>query len=619
MTMISGIPKRRRNSNGSRSRGTTERRSHSKMQAAGQHEYPRPQLVRSDWTSLNGQWEFALDREAAATSPDEVEWSPSQQILVPFAPETPLSGVNETGYSKACWYRRTIDRPELSENQRLMLHFGAVDYDATVWVNGHLVTRHSGGYTPFHIDITDYLVEGEQTIAVRAWDDPLDLSKPRGKQDWKPEPHSIWYPRTSGIWQTVWTERVNRAHISSIRWRSNVRKWEINLHIRADNAQADGYRVNVRLRKGDRVLAEDNYQLANGEAVRSIVLNDPGIDDARNELMWWPWAPNLIDAELQLIDARGQVVDEVSSYTAMRSVDIIGDRFIMNGRPLHLAMVLDQGYWEESGLTAPSDAALRRDVELVKELGFNGVRKHQKIEDPRFLYWADHLGLLVWEELPSAYRFDDRSVQRLAHEWAAAIKRDLSHPCIIAWVPLNESWGVPDLPHSDAQRNFVRAMYYLTKSLDPSRPVIGNDGWENIVTDIIAIHDYDGESERVAARYDRNSDNLFKLFTHERPGHKVLLLEGMKWENVPVMLTEFGGIAFHKDHAHTWGYRRAGTAKQFEQMYGNLLKAVRSLPLFAGFCYTQFTDTYQEANGLLYMDRTPKLPMEQLRKLTAGS
>src|SRR5688572_5245320 len=590
-------------------------RAATKTSERGGRGYPRPQLVRKNWTELNGTWEFTTDPDGRLTSPDGVQFG--KRITVPFTCETPMSGVGDTGFFHAVWYRRTFDTPRLTRDQRLILHFGAVDYRAQVWVNGQLCTTHEGGYTPFSADVTDLLqTRGPQTIVVRAEDDPQDLSKPRGKQDWKLDPHSIWYPRTTGIWQTVWMEVVPRTRLASLRWTPNVRKWEITLQARVEGPDRDGMRLAVTLRKGDRVLTQDVYQVSRGEVVRTIALTDPGIDDARNDLLWWPWAPNLIDAELRLLDENDREVDVVASYTAMRSVSIIGDRFVMNSRPLYLRLVLDQGYWAESGLTAPSDDALRRDVELVKEMGFNGVRKHQKIEDPRFLYWADRLGLLVWEEMPSAYTFDDLTVRRLSHEWSQAIERDVSHPCVIAWVPLNESWGVPDLPHSRQQRDFVRAMYSLTKSLDATRPVIGNDGWENIITDIIAIHDYDGDPQRIAKRYERSSDNLFKLFEHERPGHKVLLLDEMKYDGQPVMLTEFGGIAFHKDTKGTWGYRRAASAQEFQRQYTDLLAVVKTAPLFSGFCYTQLTDTYQEANGLLYMDRTPKFPIEDIKKAT---
>jgi len=227
---------------------------------------------------------------------------------------------------------------------------------------------------------------------------------------------------------------------------------------------------------------------------RRLAFSDPGIDDHRNELLWSPHSPRLIDAELRLIAASGEVVDEVRSYTALRGIGLEGDRFVLNGRPYYLRLALDQGYWPESGMTAPDDAALVRDIELAKQMGFNGVRKHQKIEEPRFLYHADRLGLLVWEEMPSAYRFTPKAIGRVLREWERAISRDASHPCIVAWVPVNESWGVPNLPHNPLERHYVEALYHLTKTLDGTRPVVGNDGWESVATDIIGVHDYDGSS-----------------------------------------------------------------------------------------------------------------------------
>jgi hypothetical protein len=250
-------------------------------------------------------------------------------------------------------------------------------------------------------------------------------------------------------------------------------------------------------------------------------------------------------------------------------------------------------------------------------MGFNGVRKHQKIEDPRYLYWADTLGLAVWEEMPSAYRFTRQSVNRLSREWSAVIARDYSHPCIIAWVPINESWGVPNLPDNPPERHFVQALYHLTKTLDPSRPVIGNDGWESVATDIIGIHDYDDQPERIAKRYHAH-EVLPRLFKRERPGGRLLVLDGHPHAEMPLMLTEFGGIALATSQPGTWGYTTCRTADEFAVQFEGLLAVVRQLGLLAGFCYTQFSDTYQEANGLLYADRSPKMPIERIAQAVAG-
>lgn len=588
------------------------------------HEYPRPQVKRAAWTSLNGEWSFHLDRDAVARHPADVPWDDTT-IVVPFAPETAASGIGATSFIHAAWYRKHFSAPEMNFGDRLLLHFGAVDYDASVWLNGTKLGSHEGGYLPFTFDVTASLVNTSEflmalnEIVVLATDDPHDVAKPRGKQDWQHDPHSIWYPRTTGIWQTVWLEVVPNTYLSTIRWTSSLERWELGVDMTVAGERRDGLRVRVKLTVRDTVIADDTYQIVAGELHRRIGLSDPGIDDYRNEILWSPDRPTLIRAEIELWAGRGERLDAVSSYTALRQVGTQGDQFILNGRPYPLRLVLDQGYWMETGLTAPNDGALRLDVELAKTMGFNGVRKHQKIEDPRYLFWADQLGLLVWSEMPSAYRFTPLSVQRMTRQWPDVIARDSSHPCIVAWVPFNESWGVPDLPTMPEQRHCVQALYHLTKTLDPSRPVIGNDGWESIATDILAIHDYDGRPDRLARRY-HSEVSLPRLLEKERPGGRQLVVAGhADQSHLPVMLTEFGGIAFHAAGEVGWGYSVSRTREEFQQRYEALLHVIHGLPLFAGFCYTQFTDTYQEANGLLTMARVPKLPLAVIHDATCGA
>jgi len=575
-------------------------------------DYPRPLLRRKNWQSLNGPWDFAMDPQRQWESPEHVNWS--QQILVPFSPETTKSGIGFTGFCEAFWYRRRFAAPDLNGG-RLLLHFEAVDYRATIWINGCQAITHEGGYVPFFCDVTNLLKPTEfQEIIVLAEDDPADLAKPRGKQDWQLNPHSIWYPRTSGIWRTVWLERVPQTYIQSLLWIPNRERWEIGLEPHIDSRHNEALQLELNLSAGDEILAHDRYSVINNEVYRRISLSDPGIDDFRNELLWRPERPTLIDARLTLRDSSGAVVDEVESYTALRSIGVQGNRFVLNGRPIKLQMVLDQGYWPDTGLTPPDGEALKRDVELAKAMGFNGVRKHQKIEDARYLYWADKLGLLVWEEMPSAYRYTHPSINRLMREWLSVLQRDLSHPCIIAWVPFNESWGVPDLPDSAAQRHYVQALYHLTKTMDSTRPVIGNDGWESVATDMIGIHDYDADAERVAARYGDQHDDS-RLLTREQPGGRLLVLKEFGSFEQPLILSEFGGIAFCSDERSTWGYTRCTTPEEFLERFRNLVAAVKASPLLAGYCYTQFTDTYQEANGLLYADRTPKVPISEIARI----
>lgn len=579
-------------------------------------DYPRPQFRRRTWVSLNGEWEFALDPGGGWKHPAEVTFN--RYIHVPFAPETRASGIEETGLCRACWYRRSFKTPATLPGGRLILRFGAVDYASTVWINGSIAARHVGGYTPFSADISDLLSNnGRNLLVVHADDDPLDLAKPRGKQDWQLHPHSIWYPRTSGIWQTVWLEVLPETAISHVRWRPSLEAWDIGFEARINPAYPN-LSIEVELTVGDRLLARDKYLVVAGEVHRRIALSDPGIDDYRNELLWSPNHPTLIDARLRLVDSDGKTRDEIHSYTALRSVSVEGKRILLNARPISLRLVLDQGYWPESGQTPPDAQAVRRDVELALAMGFNGVRCHQRVPDPRYLFWADQLGLLVWAEMPSAYRFTDTSVTRLVREWTDIVHRDESHPSIITWVPFNESWGVPDLPGSAAQRHYVQALYHLTKTLDPTRPVVGNDGWESVATDIIGVHDYDPDPEALIKRYGGADFSLVRFNQEERLGGRTLLLNANAHDSKPIVLTEFGGITFSHGKRNTWGYSRAGSPRQLARRYRALLSHVRAVRSLAGFCYTQFADTYQEANGLLYADRTPKFPLREIAAATAN-
>ena len=317
----------------------------------------------------------------------------SGDIRVPYPPESQLSGVNDPGFHPVVWYRRSFEVPSDWRDGRIILHFGAVDYAARVWVNGTLAVSHEGGHTPFFADITGVLGEGEQEVVVRAEDDPLDLDKPRGKQDWQPEPHGIWYPRTTGIWQTVWLERVADTHIAEVRFTPDLADFAVLSEVEV-TGDAEGLALELSFKLGDEVLAADRLRLQGSKVARKVHLTVSGFDDLRR-FVWSPEHPNLIDITLKLY--RGDtLLDEVASYTGLRSVEARDGKFFLNGRPYFLRLALDQGYWDESLLAAPDDDALRKDVELAKAMGFNGVRKHQKIEDPRYLYWADKLGLLVW-------------------------------------------------------------------------------------------------------------------------------------------------------------------------------------------------------------------------------
>jgi beta-galactosidase/beta-glucuronidase len=562
--------------------------------AALREEHPRPQLVRDRWTDLCGTWRFGYDDDNIgldarwAQDPDALD----RTIEVPFPPESPASGVGDPAYHPVVWYSRTFTAPQ-QPGERLLLHFGAVDYRATVWVNGIQVAAHEGGHTPFSADITAALrPDAEQVVTVRAEDIPTDMTQPRGKQDWRPRPHIIWYERTTGIWQPVWLEPVPASRVESARWTPNLGRSEVALRVRVRGEHA-GLRLRVRLALRGEVLADLTVAVTGPRTTVSVPLDQARISLDPRGLLWSPRHPNLVDATLTLLDG-DEVVDEVGSYLGLRSIALSNGRLRLNGRAMVLRLVLAQNYWPESHLAAPSAEALRREVELVKELGFNGMRIHQKVEDPRFLYWCDRLGLLVWGEMPSALEFDGDTISRLTREWLEVLERDISSPSIIAWVPFNESWGVPNLAGDPAQQHAVRALYELTKAVDPSRPVIANDGWEHEVSDILGVHDSREAVERTVSETE--------------PYYRSLVLRPLEPGAVPLMITELGGITYDPESDAFWnGYGAVDDADELAKRYADLIGALLDSPVVAGFCYTQLTDTAQERNGLLYGDRTPKV------------
>lgn len=582
-------------------------------------EHPRPLLRRAGWIDLDGSWDFALDRDARWRRPADVAWE--ARIRVPFAPETAASGIAFDGFCSAFWYRRALDLPRPAPGERWVLHFGAVDHTATIWIDGVPVASHEGGYTPFSVDLAAIAPEGGVfELAVRAFDDPLDLAKPRGKQEWRSQPHAIFYPRTSGIWRTVWAERVPFTSISDVVWHADFERFELGVDVALDGAAGDAFRLRVAVRAADRVLVDDVYAAERGRVARRIALPE-GFDE-RNELVWSPDWPRLLDATLTLEHADGGVVDSIETYTALRSVGCERGRFTLNGKPYFLRLVLDQGYWQESGATPPDAAALQRDVELARELGFNGVRKHQKTEDPRWLAHADRLGLLVFTELPSAHDFSPRAVRRGLAEWGEIVRAHRAYPCVAGWIPLNESWGVQGIAARREVRAYAEALVATARALDGTRPVVANDGWEMHGGDLVCIHDYDQDPGTLGARY-RDDAAIAAHVTgwsamagpHVR---KRLLLDPPDVAGRPVLVSEFGGVGL-TDDPQAWGYSMARDADDLLRRYAALCRALVASEALSGFCYTQLTDTYQERNGLARMDRSPKAPRERLRLATTGA
>jgi beta-galactosidase/beta-glucuronidase len=592
--------------------------------------HPRPQFTRAEWQELDGPWGFAFDDAAAGIAE---QWQRRDDVFdrviqVPFPFESPASGIADTGFHPVVWYRRVV-RATARPGHRLLLHFGAVDYRAHVWVNGRAVAFHEGGHTPFTTDISSALdPSGEQVVVVRAEDSPTDLRQPRGKQDWQRRPHAIWYDRTSGIWQPVWLEEVPEVRVRSLHWVPDVDACSIELTVRVRTNGRPGLRLRVVLQARGEVLADDTYAVDDTEIRRRITVASGDMSLGHSDRLWAPEAPNLIDATLTLLDEDDRVVDEVGSYTALRTISATRDRLLLNGRPYYLRLVLAQNFWPESHLAAPDDDALRREVQLAKDLGFNGVRLHQKVEDPRFLAWCDRLGLLVWAEMPAAYEFAPATIDRLTREWLEVLERDRSHPCIVAWVPVNESWGVPALERSEPQRHLVRALYHLTKAYDPSRLVIGNDGWEQPVTDVVTVHDYTSSGAVLRERYGDHAAVAHTL-ANTQPAYRVVLLPGVSHMDAPVLISEFGGISFDAPDGEGpsrsdgefldggWsGYGAVPSADRLLAGYRDLVCALLDSPAVMGFCWTQLTDTQQERNGLVTAHRRPKVPIDEIRAVT---
>lgn len=582
--------------------------------------HPRPQLVREHWTDLCGDWGFAHDDNNIGLTDS---WTTREDIFdrritVPFPPESAASGIHDPEPHPIVWYRRTfrVDSANRKDGDRLLLHFGAVDYAAHVWVNGQLISRHEGGHSPFSADITTALQAGnsDQVIVVRAEDDPFDLEMPRGKQDWQTPPHGIWYFRTTGIWQAVWLEPVDVTHIENIRWTPDVDRGALGLQVKLSSPPAQPLTLGIRLTLNNRVLVDDTLLCVGTGITRDLMLFPGGVVQQADHILWSPDQPNLIDAEITLSNG-DQIIDRVFSYAGMRSVSIDQGQFRLNNRAYFLRLVLEQGYWPESHLAAPSIEALRREVELTKELGFNGVRIHQKAEDPRFLYWCDRLGLIVWGEMANAYRFSTDAVERLTREWMEVVRRDYSHPCIVTWVPLNESWGVPSLRTSPEQSHYLSTLYHLTHALDSTRPVITNDGWEHVKSDIWSIHDYSFHGEAIRERY-HDDEALEHTLTNVSPGQQSIVLGNTDRSGEPVMITEYGGVSFMPEQGERWyGYGTVSSLADYESKYEELTNAILDCPTITGFCYTQLTDTEQETNGLLTADRQPKIDPARIREI----
>ncbi|WEG10964.1 glycoside hydrolase family 2 TIM barrel-domain containing protein [Pullulanibacillus sp. KACC 23026] len=573
--------------------------------------HPTPQFTRNDWVNLNGEWDFAFDDENLG---EKRKWFNGahfdKKIIVPFTYETKASGIGDETFHPFVWYKRTFGLPEESKEKRVLLHFNASDYLTKVWVDGRFVGSHQGGYTHFFFDLTDYLNEEDQHELIVKVEDSMSRAQPRGKQRWIGENFGCWYVQTTGIWQTVWLELVNDTHLKSVKITPDIDTASITF-----NYELAG----IGLKKG--LSLKTNIEF-DGQPVKTF---SQEIQSAREELtlnissavdewgikLWHPDHPNLYDVTFTLYD-KESVIDQVSSYFGMRKVSIENGKVLLNNTPIYQRLILDQGYWRDTHLTPPSEEALIEDIDRTLEMGFNGVRKHQKVEDPRYLYWCDRKGLLVWSEVAATYEFSDEAIHNFTNEWLDIVRQNYNHPSIIAWTPFNESWGVKNIFVDTKQQHFTESIYYLTKSLDSMRPVIVNDGWEHTISDIITLHDYEEMGDLFAKRYANKEKIVTNEITHNH--HKYAMAKGYEYKGQPIILSEYGGIAFKEESG--WGYgNQVNTEKEFFARYDSITQAIKNCDYIVGYCYTQITDVQQEINGLLTEDRKPKVDLKRVREI----
>ena len=572
------------------------------------YNYPRPQFVRNNWTNLNGEWDFTFDDEKIGEQKEFFKIFPiDKKIIVPYTYETKMSGINDQSVHENIWYSKNINLKKI--DKKFIIHFEGSDFITKLWINGKYVSMNIGGYHRFSFDITKFLIEGNNNFTIKV-EDSLSKSQPRGKQRYKNESWKCWYVQTTGIWKTIWLEEVPNTYIISSKSTPNYDENNIKVEL-LTNINEDtnaNYELETEILFDNRIINIDKRTIEK-DLIKYI------IDIKDNEVKHWsPETPNLYDINYKLYKD-GELIDEVSSYFGMRKISIDKDKLLLNDKEIYLKMLLDQGYWAESGLTPPNEEALIKDIELVKEYGFNGIRKHQKIEDERFLYYCDINGILVWSEMANCYEFNDISNKYFTDEWQKVVEQNYNHPSIITWVPINESWGIPEVSTNIEEQQFTEKIYNITKSLDITRPVICNDGWQHTIADIITIHDYKQSGEELYNVYNSNLDILNNEIPHN--GDRKLFSEGYKYNGQPIIMSEYGGIALNSELG--WGYgKQVKDENEFIERFEALTNAIKNTKYICGYCYTQLTDVQQEINGLVDENRNPKFSdriIDKIRKI----
>ena len=576
-------------------------------------DYPRPQFVRKDWKSLNGEWNFVFDdNDEGETKKYFKEFPMDKKIIVPFTYETKLSGIEDESVHYIVRYNKKINiSKEQLQNNKVILNFEGSDYKTKVWINGKYIGENIGAYSRFSFDIEKYIMEGKNDITIKV-EDSLSKDQPRGKQRYKKESWKCWYIQTTGIWKTVWLEWVSKKYIKAVKITPKTDKvqLEIETNLSEQNIEQQKYYIETEISFNGQIINNIKEILNNNyEKIKMNIVKEGINHDIQK---WSVNSPNLYDITYKLY-CEDKVIDTAYSYFGIREIAIKENKIFLNDEELYLKLILDQGYWKESHLTPPSEDSLTKDIESVLAFGYNGIRKHQKVEDERFLYWCDVKGILVWGEMANCYNFDDNSLQNFTNEWIKVVKQNYNHPSIITWVPINESWGIPEVSICEKEQNFATSLYYLTKAIDNTRPVISNDGWEHTISDIITIHDYKQDDKLLYQEY---TDKDMKVLNNleEYNGKHRLFANGYKYKGQPVIMSEYGGIAI--DSEEGWGYgKQVKDEKELIERFTKLTNAIKNIPYISGYCYTQLTDVQQEINGLMDAERNYKIESNIIRDI----
>ncbi len=581
-------------------------------------EYPRPNFVRTEWMNLNGSWSFAYGEEKT-------------KIEVPFVCQSKLSGIGKRITQDHVVYERKFTVPEQWKEKKILLNFGAVDYQCQVFINGSCVGSHTGGQTSFQFDITRYLSWKEENIRVEVNDPLKDESIPRGKQFWEEESKFIWYTPSTGIWQTVWLEPVSKNSLSWVHFTPDIDEGTVKIEYQLSDTCLLPCRVDMKIQLG-------SEEIFHGNMLCNTSRNSLTVDVFRKKAMegsfhfvgnyWSPENPVLYDVVIEVEEGDTKnPADIVDTYFGMRKIHVENGKLYLNNQPYYHKLLLDQGYWKDGLVTAPSDEEYQEDIRKSKEMGFNGCRKHEKVEDPRFLYWADKMGFLVWEAMASFWSFTPQAGEAFTREWMDVIHRDYNHPSIVVWGMLNESWGVPRIYNNEQQQNFARSLYYMAKGMDTTRLVISNDGWEMTESDICAIHSYKHGEKEEEQQHTIFRESLKKVENFHVIMEKLPFAKGVEYTSQPVVLTECGGIAVKTEHVpedareaairqhdQEWGYTSI-SEKDFIDEYSRIIGAIYDSNILNGFCYTQLTDVEQETNGLLTSSHEYKFDPAEIKRV----